>query len=230
MALFGLAAHGELAGGALRTSESARMRERTIPVFRPAIEQEEIDAARRALELGWLGMGSYVDAFEQRLREFIGTDDRHVVAVSTGHAALQLALLLAGAGPGDEVITPSFNNAADFQAILATGAQPVFCDIDERSVCIDLASAGRVVSPRTKAIIVMDYVGIVCDHDGVAELARRHRLRVVHDAAHSFGSKYRSRMIGSFSDIAIFSFDPVKTITCIDGGAVVVRSDDEVRH
>jgi len=198
------------------------------PVFKPAIEQEELDAARKALELGWLGMGGYVGDFERQLQSFLGAADRHVVAVSTGHAALHLGLLLAGVGPGDEVITPSFNNAADFQAILATGAEPVFCDIDDDTLCIDLASAERLVSPRTKAVIVMDYDCVLCDHDRVAEFARSHRLRVIHDAAHSFGSKYKGRMIGSFSDIAMFSFDPVKTITCIDGGALVVRTEEEM--
>jgi len=201
-----------------------------IPVFKPLIEQEEIDAARNALQLGWLGMGTYVGMFEQQLKDFLGAEHRHVVAVSTGHAALHLGLLLAGVGPGDEVITASFNNAADFQAILACGAAPVFCDIDEDSLCIDLDIAERLVSPRTKAIIVMDYDCILCDHDRVAEFSRRHRLRVIHDAAHSFGSKYKGQRVGSFSDIATFSFDPVKAITCIDGGALVVRSEDEVRR
>jgi dTDP-4-amino-4,6-dideoxygalactose transaminase len=136
-------------------------------------------------------------------------------------------LLSLGIGPGDEVITPSFNNAADFQAILATGAAPVFCDIEEDSLCIDLVKAEELVSEKTKAIIVMDYDCMLCNHDEVAEFARRHKLRVLHDAAHSFGSKYKGRMIGSFSDVAMFSFDPVKTITCIDGGAIVVRTGDE---
>lgn len=102
------------------------MTKEEIPVFKPLIEDEEIQAGKRALELGWLGMGSYVGEFEEKLKEFFGAPDRFVAAVSTGHAALHLALLLIGVGPGDEVITPSFNNAADFQAILATGAEPVF--------------------------------------------------------------------------------------------------------
>jgi dTDP-4-amino-4,6-dideoxygalactose transaminase len=199
-----------------------------IPVFKPLIEQEEIEASRGALELGWLGMGSYVGEFEQQLKSYLGAHDRYVAAVSTGHAAIHLGLLAMGVGPGDEVITPSFNNAADFQAIIATGAEPVFCDIEEDSLCIDLNKAAELVSSRTKAIIVMDYDCVLCDHDGVAELARAAGLRVLHDAAHSFGSKYKGRPVGSFSDVATFSFDPVKTITCIDGGALVLRSEDEL--
>jgi|GEM_PF-108468 len=200
-----------------------------IPVFKPLIEEEELKANRRALEMGWLGMGSYVGEFEEGLRSFLGASDRYVAAVSTGHAAIHLGLLTMGVGPGDEVITPSFNNAADFQAILATGAQPVFCDIDEDSLCIDLDKAEELVSPQTKAIIAMDYDCVLCDHDRVAAFAKEHSLRVLHDAAHSFGSKYKGQMVGSFSDVCMFSFDPVKTITCIDGGAVVVRTEEELR-
>ena len=199
-----------------------------IPVFKPLIAGAELDAARHALELGWLGMGSYVQQFERALHDYLEAGDRHVAAVSTGHAALHLALLVAGVGPGDEVITPSFNNVADFQAILATGAEPVFCDIDDETLSIDLAKADVLVSRRTKAVIVMDYDCMLADHRRVAEFADTHGVRVVHDAAHAFGSRDRGRMVGSFSDLCVFSFDPVKTITCIDGGALVVRTRDEL--
>jgi dTDP-4-amino-4,6-dideoxygalactose transaminase len=174
-----------------------------IPVFKPLIEDAEIDASREALEMGWLGMGSYVQRFEETVRDVLEARDRHVAAVSTGHAALHLGLMVAGAGPGDEVITPAFNNIADFQAILATGAEPVLCDISDETLCIDLAKAEELVTPRTKVIIVMDYDCILCDHDAVGDFARRHNLRVLHDAAHAFGSRYRGRMVGSFSDIAM---------------------------
>jgi dTDP-4-amino-4,6-dideoxygalactose transaminase len=199
-----------------------------VPVFKPLIETDEILAATGALEMGWLGMGSYVGHFEQALQDYLECPDRHVAAVSTGHAALHLALMLAGVGPGDEVITPSFNNIADFQAILAVGASPVFCDIDDSTLCIDLNKAEEVVSPRTKAVIVMDYDCLLCDHDGVKAFADRHNLRVIHDAAHSLGSRYKGKMVGSFSDYTMFSFDPVKTVTCIDGGALIVRSKEEL--
>jgi Predicted pyridoxal phosphate-dependent enzyme apparently involved in regulation of cell wall biogenesis len=174
-------------------------------------------------------MGSYVGQFEEACKEYLGCRDRHVAAVSTGHAALHLAMIIAGVGPGDEVITPSFNNAADFQAILAVGATPVFCDIDDDTLCIDLNRAEELVTERTKAVIVMDYDCILCDHDGVAQFAERHHLRVIHDAAHAFGSDYGGRKVGSFSDITMFSFDPVKTLTCIDGGLLVVKTEEELR-
>lgn len=199
-----------------------------IPVFKPLIEQGDIQAAVESLELGWLGMGGYVGKFEEALKNFIGADDRHVVAVNTGHSALHLAMMLIGLEPGDEVITPSFNNIADFQAILAVGASPVLCDIREDTLCIDIAKAEQLVGPRTKAVIAMDYDCCLADLDAVADFANRHNLRVIHDAAHSLGSYCKGKKVGSFSDICMFSFDPVKTITCIDGGALVVRSMEEV--
>jgi dTDP-4-amino-4,6-dideoxygalactose transaminase len=201
-----------------------------IPVFKPLIEQEEMGASIEALEMGWLGMGSYVGEFEAALKRFMEAPQRYVAAVSTGHAALHLGLLAAGVGPGDEVITPSFNNVADFQAILATGAEPVFCDIEDGSLCIDLQKAEELVGEKTRTVIVMDYGCILCDHIGVAKFVEEHGVRVVHDAAHAFGSKHDGEMVGSFSDICAFSFDPVKTLTCIDGGALVVRTRQELEQ
>jgi dTDP-4-amino-4,6-dideoxygalactose transaminase len=200
----------------------------TIPVFKPLITQDEIKACEKVLDIGWLGMGKNVGIFEDDINNFIGSHDRYVVAVSTGHAALHLGLILAGVGPGDEVITPSFNNIADFQAILATGASIVFCDIDDRSLCVDLDKAENLFTQKTKAMIVMDYDCVLCDHDRISEIAGRRRVRIIHDAAHAFGSRYKGKMVGSFSDICMFSFDPVKTITCIDGGALVVKTKEEV--
>ena len=172
-------------------------------------------------------MGKDVRNFEEALRRVVGAEQKHVVAVSTGHAALHLGLILAGVGAGDEVITPSFNNIADLQAILAVGAEPVFCDIDRDTLGIDLLQAETLIGLKTKAIIVMDYDCILCDHDQVKKLANKYRVRVIHDAAHSLGSKYKGCPVGSFSDICMFSFDPVKTITCIDGGALVVNTEKE---
>jgi len=201
-----------------------------VPVFKPLIEQEEIDASRESLELGWLGMGSYVSAFEEKVKAIIGAPDRHVAAVSTGTAGLHIALLVAGVGPGDEVIVSSFNCSADFQAISWVGADIVFCDCDDATLAIDLDKAHALVTPRTKAMIVMDYDCIMCDHEGVARFAAQHGIRIIHDAAHSFGSQYKGRMVGSFSDICVFSHDPVKTVTCLDGGTIVVKTEAELRQ
>jgi dTDP-4-amino-4,6-dideoxygalactose transaminase len=199
-----------------------------IPVFRPLLNDLEIESSRNVLEVGWLGMGKNVGDFEEAISKFLGLQDRYAVAVSTGHAALHLALLTMNIGPGDEVITPSFNNAADFQAILAVGADPVLCDIDSETLNIDIEKAEKLITKNTKAIIVMDYDCILCDHDRINWLAAKYGIRVLHDAAHSFGSKYKNKMVGSFSDMTMFSFDPVKTITCLDGGILIVKDEKEV--
>lgn len=199
-----------------------------VPMFKPLIEAEEINASREALELGWLGMGSYVSQFEDKVAQILDLQDRHVAAVSTGTAGLHVALLLAGVGPGDEVIVSAFNCSADYQAIDWVGADLVFCDCRDDSLELDLEKAELLVSHRTKAIITMDYDCIISDHDQIEDFATRHGLRVIHDAAHSFGSKYKGKMVGSFSDICVFSHDPVKTITCLDGGTVVVRTEAEL--
>lgn len=200
-----------------------------FPVNKPLLEKEEIAAAVQALELGWLGMGSYVGEFEKAVNNFLGGNGRYVAAVSSGTAALHLGLLAAGVGNGDEVILPSFNFVGVAQTVMATGAKPVFCDIHEDSLCINLEEARKLISSKTKAILAVDYSCHLCDYDGLAELAKERSLRVIHDAAHSFGSKYKGKRIGSFSDICAFSFDPIKTVTCIDGGIVVVRSEEELK-
>jgi dTDP-4-amino-4,6-dideoxygalactose transaminase len=203
-----------------------------IPVFKPYIDQGMLSAAEGALRMGWLGMGSYVKDFEIAIQKYLGAEDRHVVAVNTGYSALHLGLLLAGVGPGDEVITASFNNVADFQAILACGAEPVFCDIHPDTLGIDCSLAEKMITKKTKVVIGMDYDIHLCDHEGLAMLQSQYGLRVLHDAAHSFGSYSPTlgKMVGAFSDMTMFSFDPVKTITSIDGGALVVRTAAEVER
>lgn len=204
-----------------------------IPVFKPLIEKEEIAAAVESLELGWLGMGSYVKEFEEAVADVCqlgANSDKHVVAVSTGHAAMHLSLLMIGVGPGDEVLTPSFNNAADFQAIRACGAEPVFVDIDESTLCIDPSKIEELITKKTKCIIAMDYDIFICDHDSLAAISHRTNIPVLHDAAHSFGSSYKGRPIGNQHQYTMFSFDPVKTVTCIDGGAIVVSGEDNVKR
>jgi len=201
-----------------------------IPVFKPLIEEEEIAASRESLEMGWLGMGSYVSAFEEKVKQIIGVEDRYVAAVSTGTAGLHIALLVAGVGPGDEVIVASFNCSADFQAIGWVGAAMVFCDCDDTTLEIDLKRAEELISSKTKAMIVMDYDSILSDHDAIAIFAEKHKIRIIHDAAHAFGSSYKGKMIGSFSDICVFSHDPVKTITCLDGGTIIVKTPEELKY
>jgi dTDP-4-amino-4,6-dideoxygalactose transaminase len=200
---------------------------RDIPVFQPYIGVDTLRSVTDAFDVGWLGMGAGTKQFEEEIGAFLGATDRHVVATNTGTSALHLALLLVGVGPGDEVITPSFNFVADHQAITAVGAEPVLCDIRESDLGIDCASAEALISPRTKAILPLHYAGIPCDLAGVYALAERYGLRVIEDATHAFGTTVDGRAIGARGDIVCFSFDPVKVMTSIDGGALVVRTEEE---
>lgn len=199
-----------------------------IPVFRPLLGPSEFKAVHDAIENGWLGMGSYVGEFEKTVESLVGRDGVHAVALSTGHAALHLALMDLNVTFGDEVITASFNNIADFQAIMAVGAKPVFCDIDEQTLCIDVKKVEELISPRTKAIIIMDYGCHLCDYDAFLQLRKRTGIPIIHDAAHSFGGLDNGKCIGGIFDYTMFSFDPVKNVTCIDGGMLLVHDKDTV--
>jgi len=195
----------------------------TIPVFKPHIGSDTIKAAVDALDLGWLGMGSYVKEFEEGLTKYLELPpDYRIVAVNTCTSALHLALLSAGVGPGDEVITPALNNVGDFQAIGMCGASPVFVDICEDDLGINPDLIEQAISPKVKAIIALHYMGVPCKIDEVFHIAKKHNLRVIEDAAHGVGTRLDGKPIGSYGDLTVFSFDAIKTLTCIDGGAVVV--------
>lgn len=199
-----------------------------IPVFKPYIGSDTIKAAVDALDLGWLGMGSYVQQFEQKLTEaFQLGEDRKLVAVNTCTSALHLALLTAGVGPGDEVITPALNNIGDFQAIGMCGARPVFVDICEDDLAINPDLIEAAITPKVKAIIALHYTGVPCKIHRILEIAKKHGLRVIEDAAHATGTRVDGKPIGSYGDLSCFSFDAIKTLTCIDGGAVVVPKASE---
>lgn len=202
----------------------------SIPVFVPEIGLDTVKHMTDALHVGWLGMGKVTKEFEERIAAVLGLEGRYVVATNTGTSALHIALLAAGVGPGHEVITPSFNYAADHQAVIATGAEVVMCDIRDDNLGIDCDKAEELVTPRTKAIIPLHFAGIPCDQDGVYRLARKHNLRVIEDGCHAFGSSIGGARIGSYGDITCFSFDPVKIITSVDGGAVITGSSDEVEN
>jgi len=199
-----------------------------IPIFKPYIGSDTLKAATDALNLGWLGMGSYVKQFEQELSAFIGTGHiRKLVAVNTCTSALHLALLTAGVKPGDEVITPALNNIGDFQAIGMAGACPVFCDIREDNLGVDPENIGPLITSKTKAIIVLHYSGIPCNIEKIFQIATKYKIRVIEDAAHAIGTRVNGEMIGSYGDLTCFSFDAIKTLTCIDGGVVVVNNQNE---
>lgn len=200
-----------------------------IPVFEPHIGPDVVGHLLEALDVGWLGMGATTQEFEERIADYLGLQQRFVCATNTGTAALHLALRTAGIGPGDQVITPSFNYVADHQAVRMTGAEVVMCDVQEDNLGIDVAKAGELVNENTKAIIPLHFAGLPCDLAGVRALAAEHDLRVIEDGMHAFGSSIDGQKIGSKGDVCCFSFDPVKIITSIDGGCVVVNTEAELR-
>ena len=200
------------------------MASKLIPVSRPDLGEDELAAVREVFESRWLGMGAVTKKFEDAIGGFLGGEaPSQVVSVNTGTTALHLALDGIGIGQGDEVVLPSLTFAATVQAVTALGAVPVFCDVEEGTLNIDVADMDRCVTKKTKAIIPVHYRGLPCAMDEILDLAGRHGLRVVEDAAHAFGSSYRGKKIGSFGDLTCFSFDPIKNITCGEGGAIITR-------
>lgn len=194
-----------------------------IPVSRPWLGREELEAVEQVFNSGWLGLGATTFAFEEALKSYLGC--RHVVAVNTGTSALHVALASFGVGRGDEVIVPSITFAACVQAIIATGADPVFCECSEESLLIDVEDVRRRLTPRTKAVMPVHYCGNPCNMDALLSLAQEHRFWVIEDAAHAFGASYKGKQIGGFGHATCFSFDPIKNITCGEGGAVALQDD-----
>ena len=194
-----------------------------IRLSKSCLSATEKQAVMVVLDREFLGMGTEVQQFEQAMTKFFG---RPAVCVVNGTAALHLAVQACGIGPGDEVLVPSLTYVASFQAISATGAKPVACDIDPDTCILDWRDAERRLTSRTKAIMPVHYTGGVGDLDGIYTFALRHNLRVIEDAAHAFGTTHNGKRIGSFGDIACFSFDGIKSITSGEGGCVI--TDDPV--
>lgn len=211
---------------------SKRSTKPEIPVFQPYLGPEVYDAAKRALDGGWIAIGRLTYRFEDELSDYLGLAEsgRNLVTVSSGTAALHCACQLADLGHGDEVICPSFNYVAGHQAITATGANVVFCDIEEESLGLDPDSVRSLVGERTKAIMAVHYAGIPCRIDEIYDIANDHGLHVIEDAAHAFGSRSDQRLIGTFGDLTCFSFGPVKIITSLEGGALVTPNSDDVQR
>jgi perosamine synthetase len=189
-----------------------------IPYGRQEIDEEDIAAVVEVLRSDWLTTGPAVERFEQAFASLVGA--KHAVAVTNGTAALHVAMLAAGIGPGDEVIVPTMTFAASANAARYVGADVVFCDVRADTLSIDVEHAAALVTPRTKAIVVVDYAGIPCDLDEVMGLAAKHDLVVVEDACHAVGATYRGRPVGSIAHLSTFSFHPVKHLTTGEGGMV----------
>ena len=193
-----------------------------IPVYRPDLSGKELANVRQCLESTWISSkGEFIDRFQSDFARFIGAE--HVVAVTNGTVALHLALLGLGIGPGDEVIVPSFTYVAPVNAIHYVGATPVFADVDARTWQVDPEHVARLVTPRTRAILAVHTYGQACDLPALGDLCKKHGLRLIEDCAEAFGTRIGKRHVGTFADVATFSFFGNKTITTGEGGMVVSR-------
>ncbi|MBI3794061.1 MAG: DegT/DnrJ/EryC1/StrS family aminotransferase [Nitrospinae bacterium] len=194
---------------------------RAVRLSRSIVGKAEADAVSAViLQDGYLGMGKEVQSFERELAEYLGVSPDAVCCVNTGTSAVHLAVQ-ALTRPGDEILVQSLTFVATYQAISATGAVPVSCEVLPESVTIDLADAEKKITKKTKAVLPVHYAGHAGNLAEIYTFAKRHNLRVIEDAAHAFGGDYDGKKIGSFGDTACFSFDGIKNITSGEGGAVV---------
>ncbi len=193
-----------------------------LPFTRPSIDEGSIAAVAEVFRSGQLASGPKVQAFEAALAAYLG-NERHVRVMTSATAGLEMALEVAGIGAGDEVIVPAMSFAASANVVARLGARPVFVDIDlyTRNLNVDLIEAA--ISRKTRAIMPVHFAGLPVDMDALHGIAAARGLRVVEDAAHAIGSRYRGKLIGSFGDLVVFSFHPNKNMTSIEGGAIATK-------
>lgn len=199
------------------------VREQKIFYGRQCIEEDDIAAVVDTLRSNLITCGPKVEAFEKQLCEATGA--KHAVVVANGTAALHLAALAAGFGEGDEVIVSSITFAASSNCVLYCGAKPVFADIKADTYNIDPESVRKLITPKTKGIIAVDFTGQSVEHDELRAICKEHNLVYIEDAAHAIGTKYKGRGVGSIADMTCFSFHPVKTITGGEGGAITTNDE-----
>jgi dTDP-4-amino-4,6-dideoxygalactose transaminase len=200
---------------------------RMLPFTRPTIDEETIQSVAEVLRSGWLATGPKVAALEAALSSYLG--GRPVRTQTSATSGMEMALRACGIGAGDEVITPAMSFVATANVIVRVGARPVFVDVGLDSRNIDFGQVEAAITPRTRAIMPVHFAGLPVDMDRLYEIAARHELRVIEDAAHAIGSAWRGRRIGSFGDLVCFSFHPNKNMTTIEGGAICGGSGDELK-
>ncbi len=198
-----------------------------LPFTRPSIDEETIAGVVEVLRSGWITSGPKVKEFEAALSALFG--GRPVRAFNSGTCTMEIALRIAGVGPGDEVITTPLSWVATSNVILAVGARPVFVDIDPVTRHLDLSLVEKAITPATRAIIPVDLAGLPVDRDRLYVIAKKHGLRVIEDAAQSIGAKWAGKTVGSFGDFTSFSFHPNKNITSIEGGCLVMNDEREAK-
>lgn len=198
-----------------------------LPFSKPTIDEATIAAVADVLRSGWITSGPKVQAFEAQLSAYFG--GRPVRTFNSGTCTMEIALRIAGIGPGDEVITTPISWVATANVIIEVGATPVFADIDPITRNIDLDKLEAAITPATRAIIPVYLSGLPVDMDRLYAIAQKHNLRVVEDAAQAIGSSWKGRPIGSFGDFVSFSFQANKNITTSEGGCLVLNNAEEAR-
>lgn len=191
-----------------------------IQVFKPCMGQEECDAVAEVLKSGWIGLGPKTAEFEQKFAEFIVV--KYAVGVNSCTAALDLALKLLGVRHGDEVIVPTITFVSTAHVVAYNLATPIFADVNEKTLALDLEDVKRKITIRTKAIIPVHYSGRPCDMDALREIAGS-KIAIIEDAAHACGAEYKIKKCGSLGDIGCFSFHAVKNLAMGDGGALTLN-------
>lgn len=204
------------------------VRETPIYYGRQCIEDDDVAAVAEALKSDSITCGPKIDELEKLLCKITGA--KYAVAVCNGTAALHLAALAAGFQEGDEVIVSSITFAASSNCVLYCGAKPVFADIDPETYNIDPASVRRLITPRTRGIVAVDFTGQSVRHDELRTICKEHNLTLIEDAAHAIGTKYNGQPIGSIADMTCFSFHPVKTVTGGEGGAITTNDENLYRR
>ena len=195
-----------------------------LPYGRQSVDDADIQAVVEVLRGDWLTTGPAVRAFEQAVANYVGVHE--AVAVNSGTAALHAAAYAAGIGPGDEVIVPALTFAATANCVLYLGGKPVFADVLPGTLNLDPEDVAHKITPKTKAIIPVDFTGQPCDHNALRALADAHGLTVIEDAAHALGATYRGRKVGALHELTTLSFHPVKHITTGEGGMIVTDSSE----
>lgn len=204
------------------------VREKPIYYGRQCIEQDDIDAVVETLQSDLITCGPKVAELEKKLCEITGA--KYAVVVANGTAALHLAALAAGFGHGDEVIVSSITFAASANCVLYSGATPVFADINMDTYNIDPEAVKKLITPRTKGIVAVDFTGQSVEHDAIGKICKENNLVLIEDAAHAIGTSYNGRMVGSIADMTCFSFHPVKTVTAGEGGAITTNDEQLYRR
>jgi UDP-4-amino-4,6-dideoxy-N-acetyl-beta-L-altrosamine transaminase len=203
------------------------VREQFLSYGQQWIDEEDIQAVVETLRSPFITQGPKIQQFEEAIANYVGA--KYAVAFANGTAALHAACYAAGVSQGDEVITTPITFVASANCVLYVGGTPVFVDIDEKTYNIDPSLIEKAITPRTKAIIAVDFTGQPADLDPIQEIAKKHHLVLIEDAAHSLGACYKGQKIGSLADMTMFSFHPVKHITTGEGGIIVTDNEEYYR-